>query len=115
MLASLGWDDGVRTDFLKADVEGFEQNAILGGVGAWIPEIGMQTSAVPPRHISAECNRKAALQRGQNTWFWKSLARQLGCKLHMGFDGVTWWQRLFFSDYLVLWFCGGLSVNLLCD
>ena len=138
---SLRWDSGPRIDFLKADVEGFEQDALTGGLRAWIPSSSTgsgdnnnnnnnndddngfsPTALFAPRFITSECNHKMALDRGQNTFFYASLARILGCRLTFGIEGEeggggffsTLFQRLPFAEYFLLAFCGGMSVNLEC-
>jgi len=100
----------------QADVEGFEQDAILGGAGVWIPGPANKFLAEPPRTIIGECNHRMALQRGQNTWFWKAMAWRFGCRLSRGVGGQrpAWWERLPFADYIVLATCGGGSVSLTC-
>ena len=60
---------------MKLDVEGFEQQAVLGGLAAFRRDGA-------PKLIVTECLASAAAARGQSTLFWQHLRREFGALPH---------------------------------
>jgi FkbM family methyltransferase len=103
---------GRHIDLLKIDIEGFEQEAMESGLGAWRDP----ATGGAPSKVVFECNRNMALQRGLDTLFWLDFAREFSCSfdhyLEMGIP--SWVSVLPLVSRAVLTRCGGSNHVLSC-
>jgi FkbM family methyltransferase len=102
---------GRHIDLLKIDIEGFEQEAIQSGLGAW-----RDAATGAPSKIVFECNRNLALERGLDTLFWLDFAREFSCSFnhYMEIGIPSWVSVLPLVSRTMLTQCGGSNHGLSC-
>jgi FkbM family methyltransferase len=102
---------GRHVDLLKIDIEGFEQEAIESGLGAW-----RDAATGAPSKIVFECNRNLALERGLDTLFWIDFAREFSCSFnhYMEIGIPSWISVLPWVSSTMLTQCGGSNHGLSC-
>jgi FkbM family methyltransferase len=102
---------GRHVDLLKIDIEGFEQEAIESGLGAW-----RDPATGAPSKIVFECNRNLALERGLDTLFWIDFAREFSCSFnhYMEIGIPSWISVLPWVSSTMLTQCGGSNHGLSC-
>jgi FkbM family methyltransferase len=102
---------GRHIDLLKIDIEGFEQEAIESGLGAW-----RDPATGAPSKIVFECNRNLALERGLDTLFWLDFAREFSCSFnhYMEIGIPSWVSVLPLVSRTMLTQCGGSNHGLSC-